>query len=402
MNLERIKLLNVITPQGASGVLHKEARYSFNYTSQLTETLASIAMPFRHESYSNGDLFGIFAMNRPEGFLLESLRERFGKLTSLDDMALLKITGENQIGRLSYLDPAETINNKLSSFSLDEILKAKASEELFQHLISEYFASGISGFQPKVMVPERSHDLVERSTTLTPDLIVKASGYDFPHLTANEYLCMSVAKEAGIRVPEFWLSEDNGLFVLKRFDLDTLGNRLGLEDMCVLTGKTTEAKYQGSYEGIAKIISQVSAKGVEDLKQYFSYIATSVLVKNGDAHLKNFSIVYSHPEAEIRLAPLYDVVCTQIYSLGSRNGMNVVDRTMALNMNKTKHYPTDKELIEFGKQYCQLTESEAAQIISQIETAKLNVHAENKHRFDRAFMRDIAEAWGISNTPLAI
>jgi serine/threonine-protein kinase HipA len=90
------------------------------------------------------------------------------------------------------------------------------------------------------------------------DLIVKSGGPQYPDLAVNEFLCMSAARHAGLAVPEFWLSNDRQLFVMKRFDLTPDGARLGFEDMTVLMGKPADAygryKYEGSYENIARAL----------------------------------------------------------------------------------------------------------------------------------------------------
>lgn len=387
MNLDRIKKLRVDTPQGVSGHLNKEARFSFNYLSPQKEVQASVALPFRAESYSGGDLFSVFAMNRPEGYLLDYLRHRFGKKSKLDDMALLKITGKHQIGRLSYIDETDDIEPRKRNVSLDELRSSRASEELFEYLVDTYFDSGISGFQPKVLIGGEAG-------AGGPSLVVKSSGFEYPHLAENEFLCMSVAKECGFNVPDFWLSDDGELFILGRFDIAPDGTRLGLEDMCVLGNKSAEEKYHGSYEGIARVVAAVCGNTPNaDLKALFEYVALSVLLKNGDAHLKNFSVLYEHPGKPIRLSPIYDVVTTSVYrSTNARTGMNIVDRTLALNLNKTKNYPDTKTLCEFGKRSCLVDRPE--QVIEKIEEGKIRVLAENRGRIDSGFLSDMATAWG--------
>ena len=108
MKTTKIKKLNVETPQGHAGSLNKESRYVFNYETTRRDTEVSLVMPMRARSYENGGLFSVFQMNRPEGYLLEAIKARFGKFGVLDDMALLKITGAKQIGRLTYVDPDES------------------------------------------------------------------------------------------------------------------------------------------------------------------------------------------------------------------------------------------------------------------------------------------------------
>ncbi|MDI1307909.1 MAG: type II toxin-antitoxin system HipA family toxin [Methylotenera sp.] len=395
MNLDKIKSLQVVTPQGASGFLSKEARFSFNYTNSEKHVEVSLSMPMRAESYSGGGLFSVFAMNKPEGYLLDSLKNRFGKVAKLDDMSLLKITGKHQIGRLSYIDPNDMVESKKSTVSLNDLVKSTASEELFNYLVDTYFDSGISGFQPKVLVADKSiiSPVVDKATAVTPDLIVKSAGDDYPHLAENEFMCMSVAKEAGISVPDFWLSEDNGLFILKRFDIADSGNRLGMEDMCALTNTSADDKYHGSYEGVGRIIASLcGSNSTESLHRYFEYVALSVLVKNGDAHLKNFSLIYEHPSAEVKLSPIYDVVTTSVYqSTNPRTGMNIIDRTMALGMNKSKNYPDNNALCKFGRSICGV--SRPQEVIDRIEAAKITVIRDSKGRIDDGFLADMIKVW---------
>jgi serine/threonine-protein kinase HipA len=234
-----------------------------------------------------------------------------------------------------------------------ELLKQPSTSELFEFLLDAYLESGISGVQPKVMIPD-ADKLSERATMLHSDLIVKASGDDYPHLSFNEFLCMTAAKNAGMLVPHFWLSDDAGLFVMERFDLAN-DRQLGFEDMAVLTGKTNtrQAKYQGSYEGLAKAVNLFCGDEarMESLNRLFEYVAFSIMVRNGDAHLKNFGVLYEHPASRqtAKLAPLYDVVTTSVYELSNGRGGDMTDRSMALKMNRTKNYPSRTDLLDYAK-----------------------------------------------------
>ena len=110
----KVKRLVVTTPQGLAGTLEKESRFVFNYQTTDRKCEASLLMPLRAESYSDGRLFSVFEMNRPEGYLLDYLRQRFGKHETLDDMRLLQITGGNQIGRLRYSEDGRAVAREAS------------------------------------------------------------------------------------------------------------------------------------------------------------------------------------------------------------------------------------------------------------------------------------------------
>ncbi|MHB8455870.1 MAG: type II toxin-antitoxin system HipA family toxin [Acidiferrobacterales bacterium] len=394
MRTEKIKHLRVETPQGYAGDLIQEARYVFNYKTTDRAAEVSLVLPLRAESYASGGIFSVFQMNRPEGYLLDFIRHRFAKVGPLDDMGLLKITGNNQIGRLSYLDPREMLHPGKPQLSKEELIESTASEELFEFLVEAYFNSGISGFQPKVMMPVTGNPVSEKVSVITPTLIVKSAGDDFPFLAQNEFLCMEVARRAGLEVPNFWLSRDGKLFIVERFDVSASGKRSGVEDMCILTGKSPEERYQGSYEGIAKAIDYFcGTNSAQEKARFFEYVALSVLLKNGDAHLKNFSFIYEMTTSPVRLSPIYDVVTTLIYrAQNPRTGATKVDNTMALKIFKSRSYPSTEKLMEFGQTACMV--KRPVEIIDRIETAKRAVLAENESRIDAWLAKELRRAWG--------
>ena len=395
--MTKLKHLVIGTPQGVSGDLLKEPRFVFNYSATAKPCELSLTMPIRAESYASGGLLPIFEMNRPEGYLLSKIEETMAKHGRLDDMRLLAIIGRSQIGRLTFTEPDTQVRPVRARIGLHDILTKQPTSELFDFLVANYFESGISGVQPKVMLPdaERSTSLGERATIVHSNLIVKATTDEYPHLTQNEFLCMSAAKRAGIAVPDFWLSEDGGLFVLERFDL-TQTAPLGFEDMTVLMGKSTRAKYEGSYESIAKAIRLYCADAdpVRELQRFFEYVAFAVMVRNGDGHLKNFGLLYEHPAAvdSIRLAPLYDVVTTSIYgSTSTRTGITKYDRTLALNLSKSKSYPDRATLVEFGASVCDVPQP--ARVLERIADAMTATLSQLKDRIDGQLLTQMRTEW---------
>ena len=122
-----------------------------------------------------------------------------------------------------------------ASISKDRLLGLAYTPDVFDESVAAYLSTGIgiAGMQPKIMVPDRP-------TVPIPSLIVMAASESYPGLTANEYLCLSAAKRAGILVPEFELSDDGQMLVLDRFDLvnhdDEITERLGFEDIAALAG----------------------------------------------------------------------------------------------------------------------------------------------------------------------
>jgi serine/threonine-protein kinase HipA len=188
------------------------------------------------------------------------------------------------------------------------------------------------------LVPEASIE-GEKGALILPSLIIKSGDTEFPQLALNEFICMQLAKACHINTPEFWLSDNQELFVMRRFDLKNNGECRSMEDMTVLQGKSSDDKYQSSYESISKVLSFFSSEIQADNEILYKMLVHSCMVGNGDAHLKNFAMLYDDLD-NMRLSPLYDVVNTQIYN---RNDF------LALNMGNSKVFPDRKRLIDFGR-----------------------------------------------------
>src|SRR5207245_1930672 len=136
---------------------------------------------------------------------------------------------------------------------------------------------------------------------------------NFRSSRANEYFCLKAAEHCGLDVPRYRLAEDGTALVVDRFDLRPDGTYRGFEDFCVLNARRTDEKYRGSYEtSVLKRFAQfgASSEPLGDLEKLFTLTALNCALRNGDAHLKNFGILYEEVLGPARLAPVYDLVTT--------------------------------------------------------------------------------------------
>ncbi len=114
-----------------------------------------------------------------------------------------------------------------------------------------------------------------------------------------------------------FFNNDKPAYITKRFDLKPGGGKYLQEDFASIAGKTKsnagdDFKYQYSYLQLGKLISNhVSAVEVE-LEKFFKIIVFNYLFLNGDAHLKNFSLIES-PNGDFIMSPAYDLLCTRIH-----------------------------------------------------------------------------------------
>lgn len=397
--MSKVKRLNVTTPQGFSGELSKGSQFSFAYETADATREVSLVMPYDPTPSVSNVLHPIFDMNVPEGFLADQIKRRMAKHMQVDEMRLLSVIGGNQIGRLTYQNPLETPVSVRAQVGLQEILSADVSQGVFEFLVDTYFESGISGVQPKVLVPDLDKLTGNRKTMLSSDLIVKSGADEYPHLAQNEFLCLEAARIAGLETPPFWLSENGDLFVMERFDLTETG-RLGFEDMAVLLGLNKDPhdnyKYSQSYETLAAVIGQVCRHGdsLRELERFFASVCVSVMVRNGDAHLKNFGVIYTHPDVleTVQLAPVFDVTTTTVYeNYNPKSGRSLVDRTLAIKMNKVKAYPDRQQLIEFGRKHCSV--EKPGLIIESIAEAMTQALANHQARVNGELFADMQREW---------
>jgi serine/threonine-protein kinase HipA len=376
-------MIKIWTGGAEAGLLDRsgDRRSTFLYLPETAGARAvSVTMPVRLASWETRfGLAPIFEMNLPEGALRERLRLAFAKATgTFDDFDLLAVVGRSQVGAIRYTGQKENLKENVPFQSVDEILEQRRDGNLFRHLIERFASfSGISGVQPKVLVRDekafaahKKHARLSQSYRGATHIVKFWEANEYPQLAANEYFCLTVAGKCGLEVPRFRLAQDAGALVIDRFDLRLDGTYRGFEDFCVLNARRTDQKYSGSYEtSVLKRFQQFanSPYVYADLEKLFTLIALNCALRNGDAHLKNFGIVYDDVLGEARLAPVYDLVTTTVYFARD---------SMALTLNGTTRWPTAKELQRLGETRTGGTPAQIRNILERIAEAIRDTSAE--------------------------
>ncbi len=376
-------MIKVWTDGAEAGLLDRtdDRGSTFLYLPEIIGARAvSVTMPVRLASWDvRFGLAPIFEMNLPEGVLRERLRLTFAKATgTFDDFDLLSIVGRSQVGRIRYTGQKENLEEDVPFQSIDELLTRRRGGDLFRYLVERFASSsGISGVQPKVLVRDETAFAANKEGARLSHSYRGATHIlkfwdvnEYPQLAANEFFCLRVAEKCGLEVPRYRLAEDASVLVIDRFDLRLDGSYRGFEDFCVLNAKRTDQKYNGSYEtSIFKRLEQFanSPHVSVDLEKLFTLIALNCALKNGDAHLKNFGIVYDDVLGEARLAPVYDLVTTSVY---------LPKDSMALTLNGTTQWPAAKELQRLGETRAGCSPSLVKGILELIATAIRSTSAE--------------------------
>lgn len=167
----------------------------------------------------------------------------------------------------------------------------------------------ISGVQPKLSISRKGSRLIP--VVEGGQFILKPQTEQFPALPQNENLCMTIAGLLGINIPPhglFDLQDGVPTYLVRRFDRTKDGGKLRCEDFVQILGE--DDKYSGSLEQVGKKIWEVSSVPGLDVQLFFERVLLNFLLGNGDAHLKNFSMLETDA-GELRLSPAYDIVCSK-------------------------------------------------------------------------------------------
>ena len=138
----------------------------------------------------------------------------------------------------------------------------------------------------------------------------------------NEHLTMQIAGQLfGISAADNALihfKDGTPAYITKRFDVKPDGGKSQQEDFAQLSNRTKERhgetfKYDGSYEEIGLLIKKFVAASIPTLERFFQLVVFNYIFSNGDAHLKNFSLIRSDT-GEYLLTPAYDLLSSIIHT----------------------------------------------------------------------------------------
>jgi serine/threonine-protein kinase HipA len=355
----------------------------------------SLTMPVRTESWVWDDsLHPIFRMNLPEGYLLHVLEEQFGPHIGASPIALLSVVGRNMVGRLQVAPPGSDLSEPISPLDVGDLLNGDNSEEAFSALVRKYATSGVSGVVPKFLDAGKSPRLSQynKATLFTRKHIIKGSSKNLPFVALNEFLGMQVAGKV-LPTARTEVSQDGRALVVHRFDVDEAGQpACGLEDFCALMGMRPAAKYETTWERVAKAVRD-HVPGTRQRETFHQLAATILLthaLRNADCHSKNIALLYTSRE-DVRLAPVYDMLTTCVYA-------DYKDSPPGISFMGKKTWQPGKSLGKFLASQFGIPPREQAALVEQIsdavsDTAPLVREAMDGHPGFREMGKHLLRAW---------
>lgn len=351
-----------------SGVLEQVeiSKFAFTYSKGVKQPI-SLTMPVRDEPYFAPFLHPVFQVSLPQGRLRALIEADIAKrMASAGDIQVLSVVGSHLVGAIQVVpEGAFLIRNPspASAENIGEMLSYIAGDGFIARFIEKHANhSGVSGGYDKALMTAAQEG--ERVTFASEQCIVKFDDSDHPALSLNERYSTLAAERAGLDVPIMRLGQDKSMLIIDRFDTHPTG-RYAFEDMCSLLGMSSDHKFMGSVEKVVAAIKSYCSTGKvgDSLRAFFTQYLMCSLMRNGDAHLKNFGLLTKNGETS--LSPAFDMVTMSAYA-PVVNGR--VDDHMALAFNGSKRWLTQKDAYALGAR-CGLSKGEVDACADRIATA---------------------------------
>ena len=290
--------------------------------------------------------FGIFEDSLPGGYgeylLRKVLRRKGIDYNSLTPVQRLSIVGSTGMGALCYV-PESNVGGNTSKLSLDDMqalaldVLSEKTDEGSEILMAGSGNSG--GVRPKCLYSDADgYWIVKFRHTFDPLDIGR-----------QEYRYNELAQKCGIVVPEFKLMEGK-YFATRRFDLDSLGERLHVATASGLLNEPL-APPKMDYLSLLQLTGYLTQSS-EAVEQQFRRMVFNHYARNYDDHARNFSFICRDGRWE--LSPAYDLT----------NDQTLGEHATTINF---KGHPTDEDMIAVGTN-TRMSRSRCLQIIDDVKS----------------------------------
>ena len=334
-NHSKKEILDVYLHGQFVGKLYSDnATLSFNYDQKYLDNQnalkLSASLPLNDAVFDHQVTSAFFSGLLPEGDVRTQLAKYLG-ISERNTFALLKKIGGECAGAVSVypqgFSPKADYEPTYRVFKNDEADDVLTSLDTRPLLAGEEDVriSG-AGAQDKLMIAFVDGKIAVPTGNTPSTHIIKPPIKDLEKTVHNEFFCMKLADAVGLRVPKveiFWLKE-KPYYLVERYDRKRDENgiikRLHQEDFCQAMRISPEIKYESeggpTLEQCFALLDERIELGFMSGKNKLSLfhgVVFNFLIGNGDAHGKNFSILYEEGAAE-SLSPFYDLMCTVVYS----------------------------------------------------------------------------------------
>lgn len=220
----------------------------------------------------------------------------------------------------------------------------------------------ISGVQEKLGLVLDGHSLRLNEPEERGQYLLKPIPRDLKNVNevpANEHLTMQIARQVyGMEVAEnglIFFKNGQPAYLTKRFDVTDKGSKWGVEDFAGLAGATSAIggsnfKYDYSYEAMGTLLRRYVPAWKIEIEKFFRLVLFNYLFSNGDAHLKNFSLIQTQ-RGDYRLSPAYDLINTRLHVDDSDFALSrgLFEEPKRGYKSSFSGKPTSADFIDFGE-----------------------------------------------------
>jgi len=327
-----MRRLVVVIGEEPAGWLEEDAegglalRYRREWSGRADAVALSHSLPLADEPYREGAVRTFFDGLLPEGPVRDHLAARLG-VPADDVLALLAAVGGDCAGAVRLFPPERWPPGAAAVDWLSKADLASALRRLPERPLGvdptrdvRVCLAGAQDKLPAVVAAGGRTGLARGGQATTHVLKVQVDGFDDTQV--NEAFCLALARRLGLPAVEAELerAEDVTYVAVRRYDRRLDRGRIARvhqEDVCQALGLPPTRKYEAhggpTLVDCARLIRAASARPKADLETFLRAAALDYLIANNDAHGKNVSLLRD-PERGVRLAPLYDVGCTEVYA----------------------------------------------------------------------------------------
>ena len=313
------------------GTLYRDAqgRMGFRYDESWLRgrgEAVSVSLPPRPEPFEPQTMRAhrFFANLLPEGAARASIVRQLRVVDT--DFDLLRAIGDECAGALSVLDggrvpPSRARYRELDDAAFERLVRTRG-------LLPDEGVRGtrrprlsLAGAQDKCALHRSGDTWLEPLDGAPSTHILKFESQGFANVLVYEAFLTDLARRVGLPVVDVELGRiaSGARFLsVRRYDRGRVGNvvveRLHQEDFCQALGIGHERKYEAdggpSFPDCVGLVRSRSVDPVADAERLLGWQAFNAVAGNSDGHAKNLSLLHD-PDAGVRLAPFYDLVCTR-------------------------------------------------------------------------------------------
>ncbi|HYF69074.1 MAG TPA: type II toxin-antitoxin system HipA family toxin [Ohtaekwangia sp.] len=295
----------------------------------------SISLPLQAGKFEEKYCKPFFAGVLPDNAKRKLIARNLG-ISANNDFSMLEQIGGECAGAITFLSTGTKLSDNsgnyrsLSSAELEKILFELPKRPLMAG--ESGVRLSLAGAQDKIAVYKKDGQLFLPLGNAPSSHIIKPDIEEYKGIVFNEAFCMKLATHMGFPVAPIATEKAGNIdyLLIERYDRvskaaddKSVLDRIHQEDFCQALGIVSERKYQAeggpSIKDCFDLLRKISSVPVVDLGHLLDAVIFNFLIGNHDAHGKNFSLLYRTPDnsasfGKVRLAPLYDLICTPVYS----------------------------------------------------------------------------------------